>query len=76
VVSGEGETGVDAAGKAEYGRPLAFAASLPDDVAVEEGGGFFGGDVVVEVEVAGVVGLVGFAEVDVAGGWSPFGGEE
>ena len=44
--------------EAEDGGPLAVAVSLPDDFAVEEGGGFVGAEVVVEVEVLGVGGLV------------------
>ena len=44
--NGEGlaaEVSFFASGEAEDGGPLAFAAGLPDDFAVEEGGGFGGG---------------------------------
>ena len=34
--------GFDDAGEVENGGPLAFATGLPDDLAVEEGGGFLG----------------------------------
>ena len=70
---GSGGWGV---GKAEDGGPFAAAVGLPEDGAVEEVGGFFGGEVVVEVEVAGVGGLVAVAEIGGAGRGFPLGGEE
>ena len=63
-----GEAGVDDAGEVEDGGPLAVALGLPDDFAVEESGGFGGAEVVVEVEVLCVGGLVVFAEVEAGGG--------
>ena len=51
------EPGVDDAGEAEDGDPLAADGGLPDEFAVEDGGGFGGADIFVEVEVAGVGGL-------------------
>ena len=55
--------GVYYSGEVEDGGPLAVALSLPDDFAVEEGGGFGGAEVVVEVEVFCVGGCVLSADV-------------
>ena len=71
-----GEVGFDDAGEAEDGGPLAFAVGLPDDVAVEQGCDFGGGEVAVEVEVFGVGGFVAAAEVELVGGGCPLGGED
>ncbi len=69
------EAGVDDAGKVEDGSPLAVTMGLPDDLTVQESGGLGGAEVVVEVEVFGVGGLVLFAEVEGLGGL-PLGGED
>ena len=63
-------------GKAEDGGPLAVAGGLPDDVAVEEGGDGGGGEIAVEVEEFCVGLVLRAAEVEMAGGWGPLGGED
>ncbi len=70
------QCGFDDAGEVEDGGPLAFAVGLPDDVAVEQGGDFGGGEVAVEVEVFCVGGFVASAEVELIGGGFPLGGED
>ncbi len=62
------------AGKAEDGGPLAVAGTLPDDFAVKEVGDLAGGEVAVEVEVAGVGGGGRPGEVEARG--DPLGGED
>ena len=70
------EAGVYYTGEVEDGGPFAVAVGLPDDFAVEECGGFGGGEVVVEVEVFCVGGFVLFAEVEAGVGGFPLGGED
>ncbi len=53
-----------------------MALALPDNLAVEQGGGFGGAEVVVEVEVFGVGGLVALAQVEEGWGRLPLGGED
>jgi hypothetical protein len=68
--------GFDDAGEVNDGGPLAFALGLPDDVAVEEGCDFGGGEIAVEVEVFGVDGFVTAGEVESVVSRLPFGGED
>jgi len=64
------------AGEAHDGNPLAALGGLPDQFPVQDGCGLGGEYVFVEVEVAGVGGGVGAAQVGSAGRWHPLGGEE
>lgn len=63
-------------GEAQDGRPLATAVGLPDDLPVQKGSGLGGLKVMMEVEVLDIGGLVAAAQVGLAGGWLPLGGEE
>src|SRR5580700_3099003 len=59
-----------------YGGPLAFAMSLPDNVAVQQGRNFGWGEIAVEVEILRVCGLVASAEVDLIWWRVPLGRED
>ncbi len=63
-------------GEVEDGGPLAFAMCLPDDFSVEEGCDFGWGEIAMEVEVLRVGGFVVAAEVELARGGCPLGGED
>src|SRR5271168_4363008 len=68
--------GVYDAGEVEDGGPLAVALAVPDNLAVEEVGGFGGAKVVMEVEVLCVGWGVGAAEVEEGSGGFPLGRED
>lgn len=59
-----------------HGGPLAFAVSLPYDVAMQQSCDFGWGEIAVEVEVLRVRGLVAAAEIDLIGWRLPLGRED
>ena len=73
---GLNQRGFDDAGEMNYGGPLSFAASLPDDVAVQQGRDLGWGKISMEVEVLCVCGLVASAQVDLIWWWVPLGRED
>src|SRR5258708_32280921 len=74
--AGLNQRGLDDSGEMNHGGPLAFAVSLPDNVAVQQGRDFGWGEIAMEVEVLCVCGLVASAQGDRIGWRVPFGGED
>jgi len=66
---GLNQRGFDDAREMNYGGPLSFAMSLPDDVAVQQGRDLGWGEISMEVEVLCVCGLVASAQVDLIWWW-------
>src|SRR5258705_6521050 len=74
--AGLNQRGFDDSGEMNHGGPLAFAVSLPDNVAVQQGRDFGWGEIAMEVEVLCVCGLVASAQVDLIGWRVPLGRED